>query len=32
LTVESKLGKGSRFVILLPMREAVEESREVYAQ
>jgi hypothetical protein len=32
LTVESKLGKGSRFIIRLPMREAVEESREIYAQ
>jgi signal transduction histidine kinase len=31
-TVESKLGKGSRFIIRLPMREAVEESREIYAQ
>jgi len=32
LTVESKPGKGSRFIIRLPMREAVEESREIYAQ
>jgi len=32
LTVESKLGKGSRFIIRLPMREAVEEPREIYAQ
>jgi hypothetical protein len=32
LTVESKLGKGSCFVIRLPMREAVEESRKIYAQ
>jgi hypothetical protein len=32
LSVESKLGKGSRFIIRLPMREAVEESREVYVQ
>ena len=32
LNVESKLGKGSRFIIRLPMREAVEESREIYAQ
>jgi signal transduction histidine kinase len=32
LTVESKLGKGSRFIIRLPMRSAVEESREIYAQ
>jgi len=32
LTVESKLGKGSRFIIRLPMRAAVEESREIYAQ
>jgi hypothetical protein len=32
LTVESKLGKGSRFIIRLPMREAVEETREIYAQ
>src|SRR5208337_4408385 len=32
LSVESKLGKGSRFIIRLPMREAVEESREIYAQ
>ena len=31
LTAESKLGKGSRFIIRLPMRAAVEESREVYA-
>jgi signal transduction histidine kinase len=32
LTVESQLGRGSRFILRLPMREAVEESREVYAQ
>ncbi len=32
LTVDSKLGKGSRFIIRLPMREAVEESKEIYAQ
>ena len=32
LTVESKLGKGSRFIIRLPMREAVEEPREIYVQ
>ena len=32
LSVESKLGKGSRFIIRLPMREAVEESREIYVQ
>jgi hypothetical protein len=32
LGVESKLGKGSRFIIHLPLREAVEESREVYVQ
>jgi len=32
LSVESKLGKGSRFIIRLPLREAVEEFREVYAQ
>jgi signal transduction histidine kinase len=32
LTVESKLGKGSRFIIRLPMRQAVEEPREIYAQ
>jgi len=32
LSVESKLGKGSRFIIRLPLREAVEESREVYVQ
>jgi hypothetical protein len=32
LTVESKLGKGSRFIIRLPMREAIEESREIYVQ
>jgi len=32
LTVESKLGKGSRFIIRLPMRAAVEEPREIYVQ
>jgi len=33
LAVESKVGKGSRFIIRLPMREAVvEEPREIYAQ
>ena len=32
LTVESKVGKGSCFIIRLPMREVVEESREIYAQ
>jgi hypothetical protein len=32
LSVESKFGKGSRFIIRLPLREAVEESREIYAQ
>jgi signal transduction histidine kinase len=31
LTVESKLGKGSRFIISLPLRQAVEESKEIYA-
>ena len=30
--VESKLGKGSRFIIRLPMREVVEEPKEIYAQ
>jgi signal transduction histidine kinase len=32
LSVESKLGKGSRFIIRLPMREVVEESREIHVQ
>ena len=32
LSVESQLGKGSRFILRLPMRAAVEESREIYAQ
>jgi signal transduction histidine kinase len=32
LTVESKPGKGSRFIIRLPLREAVEEPKEIYAQ
>ena len=32
LSVESQLGKGSRFILRLPLRPAVEESREVYAQ
>jgi len=32
LTVESKMGKGSRFIIRLPLRETVEEPKEVYAQ
>jgi len=32
LNVESKVGKGSRFIIRLPMREAVEEPREIYVQ
>jgi hypothetical protein len=32
LGVESKVGKGSRFIIQLPLREAVEEAREIYVQ
>ncbi len=32
LTAESELGKGSRFLIRLPLREALEEAQEVYAQ
>lgn len=32
LTAESELGKGSRFLIRLPLREVLEESQEVYAQ
>jgi len=32
LSVESEVGKGSRFMIRLPLREAVEESKEVHAQ
>lgn len=32
LTAESEAGKGSRFVIRLPLREAVEEAKEVHAQ
>jgi hypothetical protein len=32
LSVESKLGTGSSFIIRLPMREAVEPAREIYAQ
>jgi hypothetical protein len=32
LAVESKLGKGSRFIVRLPMREAVEEPREIHVQ
>jgi two-component system sensor histidine kinase AtoS len=32
LTVESDLGKGSRFIIRLPLREAVGEVKEIYAQ
>jgi len=32
LTAESEVGKGSRFVIRLPLREAVEEVKETYAQ
>ncbi|MFZ0960066.1 MAG: ATP-binding protein [Terriglobia bacterium] len=31
LTAESEVNKGSRFIIRLPMREAVEEAREIYA-
>ena len=31
LSVESKPGKGSCFIIRLPMREAVEPAREIYA-
>jgi signal transduction histidine kinase len=32
LGVESKPGKGSRFIIQLPLREAVEETKEIYVQ
>jgi len=32
LTAESEVNKGSRFIIHLPMWEAVEESKEVYVQ
>lgn len=32
LHVESELDKGSRFVIRLPVREVVEETKEVYVQ
>jgi signal transduction histidine kinase len=32
LTAESEVKKGSRFFIRLPVREAVEESKEAYAQ
>ena len=32
LTAESEINKGSRFIIRLPIREAVEEPRGVYAQ
>lgn len=32
LNVESELGKGSRFIIRLPLREAVEGPREVHAE
>ncbi len=32
LTLESELGRGSRFVIRLPLRAGVTESREVYVQ
>jgi hypothetical protein len=32
LTVESEAGKGSRFIIRLPMRETTEEAKEIYAQ
>jgi hypothetical protein len=32
LSVESETGKGSRFIIRLPLREALEEPRKVYAQ
>lgn len=31
LAVESEPGKGSRFLIRLPMREAIEEAKEIYA-
>lgn len=32
LSVESEVGKGSRFIIRLPLREAVEGPKEVHAQ
>ncbi len=32
LTAESEVNKGSRFIIRLPMREAAEEVKEIYAQ
>jgi signal transduction histidine kinase len=32
LKAESQLGKGSRFIIRLPMRAPVEEAKEIYAQ
>jgi signal transduction histidine kinase len=32
LTAESELSRGSRFLIRLPLREAIEETSEVYAQ
>jgi signal transduction histidine kinase len=32
LSVESEMGKGSRFIIRLPLVEALEDSRKVYAQ
>ena len=32
LMVESEAGKGSRFIIRLPMRETTEEAKETYAQ
>jgi signal transduction histidine kinase len=32
MTAESEIGKGSRFTIRFPMREAVEELKEVYVQ
>ena len=32
LTAESKVGKGSKFIIRLPMRAVVEKAKEVYAQ
>lgn len=32
LTAESEVGKGSRFLIRLPLREALEDNQEAYAQ
>ncbi len=32
LTAESEVGRGSRFIIRLPMRESVERTKEVYVQ